>query len=101
MAIKTTFTSDHPEFVPFSTWIINKIAQAQAANNTAEVNRIQEAINAKINANPNMPQPTDMDVKPNSYSFVLEEETVAVPSFNEFWNAWIAEYNVVEHYETV
>ena len=101
MAIKTTFTSDHPGFVPFPTWVDNKMAQAQATNNTAEVNKIQEAINAKINANPNMPQPTNMDIKSNSYSFVLETETVAVPSFNELWSEWITEYNVVEHYETV
>lgn len=89
MSLRHIKTSSHPEFINFDTWISQKIAAAQAQSNTAEVEKIQAALNAK----------TQSTLGINSV-FVAEgitdytQDHPSVPEFDFYFNQWVQDYNV-------
>lgn len=99
MAIKVTHSSSHPNFVTFEAWITEKRTQAELANNTAEVQKINAALAAKSAAM------SEAGVEHSSGDTLSEggntklvsvqnTTTDTVPEFDEYWDQWAAEFNV-------
>jgi hypothetical protein len=89
MPYRHTVTSSHPAFVTFPVWINEKLAEAQAINNTAEVDKINAALQAKEAS------VADITTISNDInSIVVDKEVPAVPAFNHYFDQWLAEFNV-------
>jgi hypothetical protein len=89
MPFKHTQTSNHPGFVPFPAWIESKIAEADLNNNTAEINKINAALQAKATS------VADINtIGEEGNSVLLDKEVPSVPEFNHYFDQWVAEFNV-------
>lgn len=106
MAIKTTTTSNHPNFQRFDEWIEGKIAVAQAADDTAEVQKIRAALAAKASA----AAAAGVNIESVDFSnnngvltetVVKSAEPAEVPDFNQYWDQWAAEFSVQGQIEEI
>lgn len=104
MPFRITHSSNNPNFIDFGTWINAKKSQAQQANDTAEVQKIQAALDAKEDANAgrNTGQ-TTMDASNGAISEVnvRDELSVGVPEFDFYWNQWATEFGVTVNIEDI
>jgi len=96
MPFKHSQTSTHPAFVPFGVWIEEKVAEAQAANNTAEVDKIRAALQAK--------QASVADIvliSGDESTSTVDKEMPIVAEFDHYYDQWVAEFNVTTSVEEV
>jgi hypothetical protein len=99
MAIKITHTSSNPNFLSFEAWISEKRIQAELANNTAEVQKIDAALAAKAAAAAAAAvEHSSIDATVENgvtkYMSVQSSVTDAVPEFDEYWNQYAADFNI-------
>lgn len=99
MAIKVTHKSSNPNFVTFDAWITEKRTQAELANNTAEVQKINAALAAKVAAASqagveHSSFDTTIDGGQTNLISVQNAITDVVPEFDEYWNQYAAEFGV-------
>jgi hypothetical protein len=97
MAVKITFTSEHPEFKPFGDWADEKIAQLEQSGNSAEAQKIKDAIAAKAAANTHVAlHSSDIEVEGSvtKEASVQTEQTKQVPEFDVYFEQWQSQYNV-------
>jgi hypothetical protein len=101
MPIRMITNIANESFIPFSQWLDAKKAAALAANNTAEVNKINQALADKqntLNVVNIIDEPT---MSTTEYITVLDTMPDAVPDYSEYLNQWRAEYGVTVTYEEV
>ena len=89
MPFKHVHTSDHPGYIPFGIWIEDKIREAQAANNTAEVEKIRAAVQAKEASVAGITV-----LEGGEATAVYSDPIPSVEEFNFYFDQWIAEFNV-------
>lgn len=102
MPTNITYTSTHPDFLDFGDWLQKKIDTATAANDTAEVQKIQDAIDKKRALNVSAPPPISSGHEVNgnpgrethTVSVSLSEVTVSCPEFTFYWDQWLSEFNI-------
>lgn len=106
MTVKTIIISNDPNFVSFSDWLNAKLAAAQASGNMQEVQKINDALLAKENANKGLDTVTtsvqvDKQGDVTTETTTAVNESVAVPEFDYYWNQWMTEFNVTISIETI
>jgi hypothetical protein len=97
MAIKVTFSSNHPEFKSFGDWADDKMQALEAAGNKPEADKIRAAIAAKAAANTHVTvENSDVNVEGSvtKESTVQNEITERVPEFDVYFDEWQQHYNV-------
>lgn len=99
MAIKIIHKSSNPNFVSFDAWIAEKRTQAELANNTAEVQKINAALAAKAAAAADAGvehSSSDTTVEGGQTSLISVQNAIpdAVPEFDEYWDQYAAEFNL-------
>jgi len=104
MPFKVTHTSNHPEFIDFGTWVNLKKTLAEQQGDTAEVQKIQAALDAKVAANVGRSAGefgVNVEEGVTKEVHVTEELGVTVPEFDFYWTQWQQEYGVVVTVEDV
>jgi hypothetical protein len=98
MPTNITYTSTHPNFLDFGDWLQKKSDDAAAANDTAEVQKIQDAVAKKQALNVSVPGPLShnyaLDGETHVVSVSLPEVSVGCPEFNFYWDQWLSEFSV-------
>lgn len=93
MPFKHTHTSNHPAFIQFGVWIEEKIAEAQAVGDTAEVEKINAALAAKQAVSSNVGI-LDTEQRFDGVSYTYDSDMPTAEEFDFYFNQWVTEFDV-------
>ena len=91
MAIKTTWTSENPNYQPFKFWFEQKIASFTDSGNIATANEWTEALAAKEAAKAAVNYTAEDD---NEGTIITSSVVADVPAFTALYQLWIQEYGI-------
>lgn len=91
MATKITWTSENPNYQPFSIWFDRKVASYTAAGNTTTANEWTAALAAKEAA---MTAANYTAEDEDDGTIVTSSVVADVPAFTNIHQLWIQEYDI-------
>ena len=91
MATKTTWTSENPNYLPFSLWFNQKVETFTAEGNTASANSWTAARAAKEAAMAAANYTADT---PDGNTIITSSVVEEVPAFTNIHQLWIHEYGI-------